>query len=90
MVDDGSIVGKKVEFVYETGPNSAYPVYMEFIGYSDYSRYVDYYLTNANTEKYKQTKLFQFSKGEFVNNVLIGEERLKHICVINGDPEWEL
>lgn len=95
MIDNESIVGKCVEFIYSTGPNSQYPLFMEFTGYSDPygygSRNVDYNLTNPNTEKYVDTQGFTFNKEEFILNLLQGENRLESITIIdNQEPEWSL
>lgn len=93
-IDDGSIIGKCVEYVYLTGPNVEYPVYMEFTGYSyPYNpgeQYVDYNLTNPNTEKYVDTQAFTFNKREFIDNLLLGENAVASITIINQEPEWTL
>jgi len=96
MIDDESIIGKCVEFIYADGPNSKYPLYMEFTGYSDpfgyNSEHVNYNLTNPNTEKYVETQGFTFNKAEFITNLLQGENRLESMTIVDNskEPEWTL
>ncbi len=92
MIDDETILGKKVEFVYDTGMNRPHPVYMEFIEFfcMGHQEYVKYLLTNENTEKFKTAKEFQFHKQNFVSNVLDGQEQLQHIRIVDTTAAWEL
>lgn len=94
MVEDGSIIGKCVEYVYINGPNREFPLYMEFTGYSipyaNGSEYVHYHLTNPNTEKYVEGKEFQFNKEDFIKNLLEGENKLESIRITQREPVWAL
>lgn len=94
MIDNESIIGKCVEFIYLDGPNSKYPLYMEFTGYStpyEYGNlYINYNLTNPNTEKYVETQEFSFDKEDFITNLLEGENRLESISYTNREPVWAL